>query len=192
MNAIESLLASLNERAIVRNVAVRHDEARMRYPLRANTVKTSDEFSAIIGDYCNSHLNYATGRGYSSTWEAQGHAKEILEREYQRRHGNLNTALSDAIDGTNGGLRQILDVLADALKAQSVERYTNEIFDAHVSLNSWPEKVAIVSQFIRRCGLDLSPYIDVNTPERYAQDWKDLIRAFIEGLRRTSSVFRRL
>ena len=51
MASISSLLAALDERTIARGVGLRHDEARMQYPLRRNTVATFDEFAHLITDY---------------------------------------------------------------------------------------------------------------------------------------------
>ena len=46
--------------------------------------------------------------------------------------------------------------------------------------------------FIRECGANLSSSIRSDQPERYAQNYQDLIRTYINGLRETSSMFRRL
>jgi len=193
MNAIETLLAALDERALAREVGLAHDEARLHFPLKHNTVDTFDEFTAIIGNYYNHHFSRAiAGRAKLPEPEARSRAKELLEREYRRRHGDIVSAFNDAHDGTNGGLRVILDTIADGLKAESIERYARDVFDRHVAPNSWEDKVEIIRQFIARCGLELSSSIQRDQPERYAQNYRDLIEAYVQGLRQTSSVFRRL
>ena len=68
--------------------------------------------------------------------EAAGRAKEILEQEYRRRGGDLVTAFH-VHDGTNGGLRVVLDTIAEGLKAESVERYIRDAFDRHVAPKSF-------------------------------------------------------
>ena len=102
------------------------------------------------------------------------------------------SAFNDAHDGTNGGLRVILDIIADGLKAESVERYVRDVFDRHVAPNSWEDKVTIIREFLARCGPDLSSSIRRDEPERYAQNYRELIDAYVQGLRQTSSLFRRL
>lgn len=193
MTSISSLLAALDEKTIAQRIGIPHDEARMQYTLRSNTVKDFDEFTNIIGDYYNHHFTRCVSKGGAlSRAEAAGRAKEILEREYRRRGGNITTAFNNAHDGTNGGLRAILDAIAEALKAESVERYMREMFDQHVAPNSWEEKVEIIRQFIDRCGMDLSSSIQTQQPERYAQNYEELIRSYVTALQRTSSIFRRL
>lgn len=193
MGSIHTLLAALDERAIARCIGIPHDEARMRYPLRSNTVRDFDAFSRVIGDYFNYHFSACVSNGGSlSPAEAASRAKELLEREYRRHNGDIVTAFNDASDGTNGGLRAVLDKIAEGLKAESVQRYMREMFDRHVAPNSWEQKVSIIRQFIVCCGAHLSSSIRPDQPERYAHNYDELIRSYVEALQRTSSIFRRL
>ncbi len=127
-----------------------------------------------------------------STSEAAGRAKEILEREYRRRAGDVVTAFNDAHDGTNGGLRVVLDTIAESIKAESVERYIRDVFDRHVTPNEWDKKVEIVRQFINQTRAGIDPSINQDQPEEYAHNYQKLIRSYVNGLQRTSSIFRRL
>jgi len=193
MPSVTSLLAALDERTMAQRVAIPHDEARMRFPLRANTVPSWDQFSELIGDYYNHHFTSCVSNGGGlSRSDATGRAKEILDREYRRQNGDIVSAYNDAHDGTNGGLRLVLDKIAEGLKAESVERYMRDMFDRHVAPNSWEDKVAIIRQFIAQCGVHLSSSIRADQPERYARDFEDLIRSYVAALQRTSSIFRRL
>ncbi|MBW1896916.1 MAG: hypothetical protein JRI47_07640 [Deltaproteobacteria bacterium] len=164
----------------------------MQYSLEKNTVETFDEFTDVIADYYNHHFRRCVAQGGAlSHTEAAGRAKEILEQAYKRQGGNLITAYNDAHDGTNGGLRIILDRIAEQIKTESVERYIRDAFDRDVTPNSWEQKVHIMRQFIGRFGHLLSSSIRVDQPERYAQNYEELIRSYVESLKKTSSVFRR-
>jgi hypothetical protein len=193
MASIENLLAELDERTIAQRIGVQHDEARMQYQLRSNTVESFDEFNRIISDYYNHHFTTCVSRGGSLPLsEASGRAKELLEQEYRRRNGDVVMAYNDAHDGTNGGLRVVLDMIAEAIKAESIERYTRDVFDRYVTPNSWEQKVEIIRQFIAQCGVSLSSSIRTDQPERYASNYQELIRAYVSALQGTSSIFRRL
>ena len=193
MTTIASILSALDERTIARQIGIPHDEARMRYPLQRNTVQDFDEFSRIIGDYYAHHSGACISRGGSiSRAEAEGRAQEITEREYRRRNGDIVSAFNDAHDGTNGGLRGVLDKISEALKAESVERYIRSIFDRHVAPNSWEQKVEIVRQFVAQCGMNLSTSIRTDQIERYAHEYGPLIRGYVMALQQTSGMFRRL
>ena len=195
MATIDNLLAALDEREVARRVTMKHDEARMRYPLSSNTVRDFPEFSSVVADYYNYHqmMCISLGGRLSNT-DAYGEVKDLLEREYRRRgNGDIVSCFNDAHDATNGGLRVVLDTIADSLKARAVERYTAAMFDMHVAPNAWDDKVEIIRQFIACCGPVLAGSIVAHQPERYAaHDFTELIKAYVEGLRRTSSIFRRL
>lgn len=192
MGSLENLLAMIDELGIARNVSVPHDEARMQYSLRKNTVSNFGEFTEVISDYYSHHVSRCILHGgYVSRTEASGRAKEILEQEYKRQGGNIVTAFNDAHDGTNGGLRVVLDRIAESLKTESVVRYIRETFDRYVEPNSWEQKVDIMRQFIARFGHLLSSSIRAGQPERYAQNYEELIRSYVDSLKRTSSIFRR-
>ena len=192
MSAIDSLCAALDEVAIARNVGIAHDEARAAYGLRKNTVSSFDEFNNLTADYYSYHIGHCVVQGGRiANFEAAGRASEILEREYKRQGGNLMSAYKDANDGTNGGMRIILDVIAEQLKEESVERYVRHAFNRHVDPTSWAQKVGIIQQFIDRNRHILGSSIDAAHPERYAQNYDELIRAFMDALKRSSKIFRK-
>ena len=192
MGSLDSLLSQVDELAIAQNVGIPHDEARMGYALSVNTVGSFEEFTGLISNYYNHHVSRCVLHGGAlSRTEAAGRAKEILEQDYRKQGGNSITAYNDAHDGTNGGLRIVLDRLAEQLKAESVERYIRDAFDRYVDPTSWEQKVDIIRQFIARFGPMLSSAIHPDQPERYAQNYEELIRAYVDGLKRTSSVFRK-
>jgi len=193
MPSIASLLSAINERTIAREVGIPHDEARMGYHPGSSTVGDIDEFYNLIGDYYQYHHSACIAPGgRMSAGEARSRAKEIVNREYERRRGNINGAFCDARDGTNGGIRRILDIIAEALKARAIENYLRDVFDRHVKTNSWEQQVEIIRQFIAECGPYLRSEIRTGQPERYARDYEQLIRSYVEGLQSTSSIFRRL
>jgi hypothetical protein len=192
MPSVQSLLHALDERQIAEAVGLLHDEARMRFPLQRNTVGSFDEFSRIIGGYVSHHYAYCVSRGGTmAPAEAVSRAKEILEDEYRRRGGDIVSAYNDAHEGTNGGLRVTLDTIADRIKADSVERYIRDAFDQHVAPNSWEDKVDLMREFLARCGVSLSTSIRADQPERYAQNYRELVRAYVRALQQTSGIFRR-
>jgi hypothetical protein len=192
MGNINALLDALDERTIAKKIGIANDEARMQYQLHSNTVGNFDQFSSIIADYYNYHFTKCvSGGGSLSSAEAGGRAKEIIEREYRRRGGDIVSACNNAQEGTNGGMRAVLDIIAEGIKTESVERYVREMFDRHVSPNSWDDKVDIIRQFMHRCGGQLSSSVRSSQPEAYAGNYEGLIRSYITALQQTSSMFRR-
>ena len=194
MAPINILLEHLDERTIARQVAMPFDTARLNYRGQtSNVVGNFDQFTEIITEFYKYIFSRCISNGGElSSTQAWGWAKELLEREYRKKRGDIVSAFNDSNTGVNGGLRVILDTITEVLKAEAVERYISAVFDRVVAPNSWDQKVEIIREFIAYCGPNLSGSIETSQPERYAQNFNELIRAYVEGLRQTSSMFRRL
>jgi hypothetical protein len=193
MTYLRGLLAELDERTVAERVAIAHDEVRASYRPRTFVPASFDEFSSIIADYYNYHFTRCvSGGGGLSPREAAGRAKELLERDARRHNGDIVSVYNNAHDGTNGGLRRVLDTIADGLKSEAVERYVRDTFDRYVTPNSWEDKVEIIRQFIADAGPLLSRTIQNGQPERYAHNYQELVRSYVSTLQQTSSIFRRL
>jgi len=192
MSNLKKLINETSETNIARKVR-EHDNARIKFSLLSNTVKDYDEFCQIIGDYVRFHYSMCISFGGNMSYtEALGLGREIIDQEQRRKGSDFIGAYHDARDGINGGLKSVIDVITEGLKAISVERFIRYTFDKYVAPNSWDQKVAIIKEFIKHCGAHLSASIQVDTPERYAANYYELIRNYVEGMRRTSSIFRRL
>lgn len=192
MARIDQLMAAINERHIAGTVIRPHDDAFIHYRFRSNTVASPAEHKAILGDYYAYHFCACVAHGgRMSPVDAAAFGCAIVEREYRRRGGDIVQAYEDAHEGLAGGIFEQVRMIAEALKTEAVERYIQHVFDEYVAPNSWQEKVEIIRQFIERFGSYLS-LSDHENIERYAKDYKELIRSFVDGLRRTSAVSRRL
>lgn len=192
MPSIRALLSDLDERTIARRIGVAHDEARMSFPLRTSTVRSFDEYTAVIAEYVRHHYGRCVSRGgHMSRSEAAGRGKNMLNQELRRQGGDFVSAYRDCEEGVNGGLRHVLDILCESIKAEGIEYYTRDAFDRHIPPHDWRARKDMVGQFIGHCGVAL-PGIDRSDPARYARDVEELIGAFLRGLRQTSSIFRRL
>ena len=193
MISIQNLINKIDETNLSREVGIKHDQARIRYQLHSNTVNSFAEFTSIIGGYYNHHFKECISNGGSlSNHEAASNAKELLERHYRRQKGDIVTAFNDAYNGTNSGLRGILDLIAEGLKMESMNKYIRDVFDQMIAPNRWEDKVEIIRQFVEYCGFQFSTALRKDQVERYASNYKDLIEAYVNGLKETSSIFRRL
>lgn len=193
MVSYDSLARALDEREIANRVAIRHDEARARYPLDRIRASTFEEFTDVIARYYMYHYATCVAPGARlSLMDAASDAKEVLESQLRRGEGNIVTYFIRARDGVEGGMRVILDTLAEGLKGRSVANYVRDCFDRHVAPHSWEDKVEVIRQFIKQCGPYLSAAIRVDQPERYAHEFQTLINEYLRALRNNSAMFRRL
>lgn len=191
MALLERLLAATSEVAIAQEVAIYHDIVRVSYPFLPNKLGSFEDFTNTIADYYSYHFSrcWEDGRGPSHS-EASRQAIQILEQEYRSCGGDIFTAYKDACDGTNGGLMVIFDIIAENLKAESVELYIQNVFEKYMSSVSQEGKVEIICCFIARHGHNLPSSIFTDQPKRYTDNYRELIKAYVEVLKRRSPIFR--
>jgi hypothetical protein len=187
--SLRSLLVATSEVAIAKGVAIYHDTVRVSYPFYANKVESFENFTKAVANYYSYHFSQCYGKGLSQG-EVSSRSIRILEQEYRERGGDLFAAYKDARDGTNGGLAVILDRIAEHLKAESIERYIQDVFEKCMSPISRKSKVEMIRQFIARNDQNLPSSVLNDQPERYADNYHELIKAYIESLKNTSRIFR--
>jgi len=84
----------------------------------------------------------------------------------------------------------ILDRIAEHLKAESIEQYIQDVFEKFMSTISFEAKVEIIREFIVRNGQDFPPSILKDQPERYADNYHELIKTYVESFKKRSRIFR--
>jgi len=93
------------------------DAARLSFQPGSDEVYDADSFLDLITSFCT-HLKRHAGLPVSPEADlVQGEASSLLIRAYARE-GGYGTALANALDHTHGGIRRVLDVMTDTLKAE--------------------------------------------------------------------------
>ncbi|NUM53449.1 MAG: hypothetical protein HUU46_07385 [Candidatus Hydrogenedentes bacterium] len=193
MAVIHDLITATSEIAIARNVGKNHDNARELYRRRHDNIVSWQEFEDEIARYYSYHYEKCIVPGATMPAAiARGEVKDLLEQEMRRHHSDLAGAYRDAIDGTNAGIRGVLDQICDGLKARAIEHYVTEQFDRRVVPVEPAERVEIIRQFIQHYGTIFKDAIDPNRVEQYAHRYKEIIRLYSNGLRGASALFRRI
>lgn len=191
MSILNQILRELDEAYLVEHVTKLHDEARIQYPLKSITVSGDTEFDDAIANYYNHHFTRCvSGGGKLSRAEAAGRAKEIISQEYRQSGKDKLHAYADGKNGTNGGMRSILDIIMEHLKAEAINRHIRDVLDRFIAPTSFGEQVSIIKELIEKTGD--SPYLDANKPERYARNYEELIRGLADSIKAQSAKFRRL
>ncbi len=192
MSVLDNILQELDEIYIVEHITKKHDEAILQYHMDKNNVLDDTEFDDVIADYFNHHFTKCVSKGAAlSRAEAAGRAKEIIEREYRRKGQDRLHAYSDGKNGSNGGMRAILDIILESLKNEALERHVRDVLDRYVAPTSFEEQVSIVKEIISKTEIS-SDYVDVNHPERYARNYEELIRGLVESIKIQAAKLRRL
>jgi hypothetical protein len=191
MITLRTLLDELDEVNLAQVIGIPHDQARLNYRPPAATVRDWDEFMRLITDYYNYHYSTCnTGGGRLRPEEARGRAKRLLEQEYRRRRGDIRMAFAAARDGVDGGVRGILDALTEGIKAESMEFYIQDRIDEFAPEGDYNRRSHAAAEVLNAFAHILPRSTQARNPHRYANDLPSLIRAYVDGLRQSSSLFR--
>lgn len=150
---VDHILRLLDQDHINRTVLMRHDEARESFRLPRLIVRDHQEFKYLVTSYVQHH-HQTVGHGTPSEAGAFGEAKRVLDRSFDEdpyQHGYAR-ALQTALDGSQGGMRAILNALADALKQRALQDYLDHVYHHHINVLSKEDNRALSRAFYTRFG----------------------------------------
>lgn len=174
-NDLQRVLDKITQHGQAGRIRARHDTARLRGPNPNPRVANFDQFTRVIGAFVNKQIELAGGQRYPD-FEARAIAKEILSQQERRTGKTFNNYARDAIDGRNGGLRAVLDILTDTLREQQTSRYIGDAIDQVVDPLDYDRKVAVTRQVLAHYQR-LSPgAVSDPRPEVHAHDYSTLLR----------------
>jgi hypothetical protein len=175
---VEEVLPLLMWDYINKKVLMPHDIAREAYKARAMRVPDYREFKEQIEAYIRYH-HQAVGEGTPSPEMAFAEAKRILDGVFGEDpfQEGYTVALQQAVTGEEGGMRAILNVLADQLKRQALNSYKDWIFEMYVDrLESQAESEALAHAYFKKFGAMIRP----NVPGLTEKAWASNVRAGLE------------
>lgn len=164
---LDLLLERLNPEVIDRDLLSRHDEAREQYapvPIRA---RDHQAFAAILTSYVIHHHTYV-GDGSPVASSAFSEARRILEGAYSEDpyQDPYAAALLAGTLGSLGGMRRIIDTIADGIKRRALQEYKDWLFYTYVNVLSPSDNQALAHAYFERFGPLLTrfaPNVDEKT-----------------------------
>ncbi|MFC1734769.1 hypothetical protein ACFL1X_01535 [Candidatus Hydrogenedentota bacterium] len=194
MGSVDSLMEAMGEDAVAR-ICIPFDAARGNYRLQRNTVDTFRELEELWGDfYSFCHASCVSRGGRIGRDTAVSSAKEYIEKRY-RGNGAIEAALNDARRGTSslggpGGLRGLLDIILDGMKADAVDRYIRHVIDSHV-IPEFGDKRRIIAELFDRSGHLLGSSVDQTNVDAHASDYRSILMSVKKARDELAKEFRR-
>jgi hypothetical protein len=187
----DTVMSMINEQTLAREVDIPIDSARGSYTLPSSTVDTYEEFLGTLHTFyvhVQRHIIPGLTEAQDATESRQG-VIALLERAFRARGGD-KAALAIARDGTRGGMRSILDALAEQLKAERQAAYIQRVFKNAVAALDWDENVRFMRGAMRRLGPFLPAELRTEPAERFARNWEAIIQAYVQSLDRVGQLLR--
>lgn len=150
---VDKILDLIDQTHINRTVLMQHDVARESFTVPKMIVADHQEFKYLITSYVEHHKK-AVGEGQTTAAAAFGEAKRIVDRAFEedRFQDGYARALQIARDGTDGGMRTILNQIADVIKQNALANYIDHVYYHHIDVLSKDDNLALSRAFYRRFG----------------------------------------
>lgn len=189
---LQSILSEISAEALATLVGRPIDSARTAYIKDSVTVSSYEEFNDTITSFYL-HLIRHTRRlsGPVDLRAAAGEALELLEKTFSKK-GGFKAALEEARTAINGGLRLVLDMMTEQFKREEQEKHINQVFKTALDPMDFENKVGLMRALIKRLEPHLDPEIISQPPERFAEHYEDIIRAYLQSMDRLNSIMRSL
>jgi len=179
---LEYFLKELSAENIAKEIFIPIDEARASYIMDSIRAADNEEFNeAISAFYVHIYRHLGQLQGPLNINHALPNALALLERAFQN-NGGIKAAYAEGRNPVKGGLRFIFDLMTERFKQEEKEKHVRMIFKGTLDPLDFDKKVSIIRAFMQRVDPNLPEQIRSYSPEHYANDYEDIIRAYSESL----------
>ena len=149
----DKILDLIGQDYVNKNVLMKHDVARESFKLPKMIVADHEEFKYLVTSYVEHHLT-SVGDGAPTAANAFGEARGILDRAFEQDayQEGYARALQMALDGSEGGMRAIVNEIADELKRRALRNYLDHVYYQHINVLSKEDNLALSRAFFERFG----------------------------------------
>jgi len=178
MAIYDEIMERLNPKVIISVVDEPHDTARGSYVLRSSIAHSYQEFEGIIVHYTDHHMKMIFGNSLPNDHLLQ------KSRNFLESDGSFKNAAFMGLSGTEGGMIQVLNMIAEGFKAEAKKAYFDYILDSFIDPLSFEQVVRVMKELKTRLSSYSSDSFDYISPEAMAADYKEIIWKYIDALTR--------
>lgn len=189
---LETLLSKINVDALTKNIVGPIDSAQACFMLDSITVESSEQFNHTIVSYYIHLLRHIRDTIGSVDYDAAGKKANSLVEEAFAASGGYESALAEAKCGYHGGLKHIIDKMTETFKDKEQEEYITYVLKTAFDPKDMETKIELIKSLLSRLKNHLPENIISQPPERYAEHYKSLVRAYVQSKDNVEYVFKTL
>lgn len=178
----DQVVSELNEKAFAKKYGILIDSARSSFVLASVTVESYQEFiDTIVSFYIHlrCYINQSPVESINPD-TSRNEAIGLLQATYRKE--GIETAFQRASDGIGGGMRILLDRLTEEYKKQLKSKYINRVFTDALDSLQWTDRVVFMRSAMKRLKNFLPAEIANEPPERFAREYEQIVKAYIESM----------
>jgi len=189
----DAVIALISESALAQKFYIPIDSARGSFILEKSTVASWDQFEETLVAFfihLQRHLS-ATVLHTVDHQHARTKALALLDSTFQNQ-GGRQQAVAQAIDGTRGGIKSVLDTITEQFKREEQYQYIQRVFTDALSPLDWEGRVAFMRAALHRLRPFLPDEIRTQPPERFAHDYEVIVKTFVQSFDNINQLLRTL
>jgi len=184
IHTYQRIMERLDPEEVARVVSEPNGLARETFPLEQNRVHGCHAYQnlvRILTRYVQHHMDFI-GCGEWAEEIAFGKALEALKRKGLE----IKDIYDDCVRSTNGGLRKVIDIIAEHIEREQVEAYTEHVLSTEIANQLDYDEIESLMVVWRQKFGKLLPYA-LRSTGALAADWRRIILETASTLSRTRS-----
>jgi len=173
----DAIVSMINEQTLAEKFGI-IDSARACFALSSPEIETHQSFIDILEAYII-HLQRHIGSSFEipNTDASRNKAVELLKKTFYNKGGD-KAAFVRARDGTQGGIRSILDMITEQCKAEKQDAYIDRVLKDVIPDMTFDERIKCIQAIMKKIGQFLPEEIRNQPPKRFARN-DDTLRTII-------------
>jgi hypothetical protein len=189
---IDYILERLNPHYIDAEITRPIDEARSSYLLNSVNNQSYEELIDTVTKFYIHILRHTNPQNIQPDVDSYStEALNILNKVYPNRN-DYNNFIINGLHGYNGGIRVIFDKITSYLKSDLKEKYITATINEVINPLDYRLKKSLIKEIIDREGSKLEIDKDLLIPDKYVDNYLEIIRAYTESKYRLNNIFIRL
>ncbi|MHC4116581.1 MAG: hypothetical protein ACYSWO_03630 [Planctomycetota bacterium] len=189
----DTVTAQISEQALADKFGIPIDSARASFVLASSTVESYEEFTEIVESFFVHLQGYLSADipAVSNLQLIGAKALALLEATL-RDYGGPEGAFARARDGTDGGLRSVLDAMTEHYKRKLQTEEVNVVLEKALADMDWPDRVSFARGAMKRLRPFLSAEMRDESPERIAKHAGEITKACIRSISNIKRLFKKM
>jgi hypothetical protein len=187
---VEIVLSEIGAESLTEKIGLPIDSARAAYLVRDVVVESHEAFYDEIESFYLAMLRQSAGGSVTASDMLAAEAHDLLSRAFADK-GGVEAALAEALYGTSGGMRYILDVITERFRAEQQAKWVNQVLKTALDALDWNARVAFMKAFLARISPQLPAEIRSQPPERFARHYEVVLQEYVKSLDHLNRVLQR-
>jgi hypothetical protein len=187
---LQFILDEINKDTLNRTIGAPIDLARDKFFIDSMIIEDNEEFNdTVISFYINlmHHTHKVLDPVDSNATDRD--AFDLLEKAFANM-GGYTAASAEVRNGINGGLKFVLDMMANQYKKNEKEKRVHAVFKLAIDPLDHEGKGNLIKELLKRFGPLLPSEIASLPPEKFVAHYEILVKQYIKATDDLKSIFR--